>query len=185
MSVSAELLRQRCAPIEMLVLDVDGVLTDGSIIYGEGGLEIKAFHVRDGAGVKIWHSLGKRSAIITGRTSRAVARRAAELGISPVFQGAADKGAAFEQVLGAVRLQPVQICCLGDDLPDCPLFATCGLAVAVSDASLEVKNAAHYVTTSSGGRGAVRETIELILRSQGRWQQVLERFACPLLPGVV
>jgi 3-deoxy-D-manno-octulosonate 8-phosphate phosphatase (KDO 8-P phosphatase) len=169
-------LAQRCAPVELLVVDVDGVLTDGGIVYADNGTEIKAFHVRDGSGLKIWQYLGKRSAIITGRISRVVDVRAAEVGIDPVIQGALDKAPAFEQLLLQSGLTPEQVCFVGDDVPDLPAMRRCGLAVAVADACPECKEDAHYVTTAAGGRGAVREAIELILHCQGLWRHVVERF---------
>jgi 3-deoxy-D-manno-octulosonate 8-phosphate phosphatase (KDO 8-P phosphatase) len=168
-------LRDRCAPIEFLLLDVDGVLTDGSIVYGDDGVEWKRFHVRDGSGLKIWQHVGKRAGVITGRTSRTVEVRAAELGLAPVFQGATNKMLAYRQILAAGRWKPEQVCVVGDDLPDVPLLRNSGLAVAVADACSEARMAAHYVTRAAGGRGAVRETIELILRCQGHWQAVVER----------
>jgi 3-deoxy-D-manno-octulosonate 8-phosphate phosphatase (KDO 8-P phosphatase) len=169
-------LADRCARIEMLVLDVDGVLTDGGIIYADDGTELKQFHVRDGSGLKIWQYLGKRAAIITGRTSKVVTVRAAELGIAPVYQGAPEKMAAYRELLAAGGLRTEQVCFIGDDVPDLPLLLNCGLAVAVADACPEARAAAHYVTRAAGGRGAVREAIELILRCQGAWQRVVERF---------
>ncbi len=169
-------LNQRCARIELLVLDVDGVLTDGGIIYADDGAELKKFHVRDGSGLAIWKHLGKKSAIITGRTSRIVEVRAAELDISPVFQGKTEKLEPFRQILAATGLTAEQACFIGDDLPDLPVLRDCGLAVAVADACPEVLAEAHYVTRGSGGRGAVRETIELILGCQGLWQIVVDRF---------
>ena len=155
-------------------MDVDGVLTGGGIIYGDNGVELKVFHVRDGSGLKFWHQAGKRSAILSGRTSRAVDVRAAELGVGWVVQGAADKGSAYRQVLAATGLRPDQVCGVGDDLPDLPVLRNCGLAVAVADACPEVRQEAHFVTRAAGGAGAVRETIELILRCQGRWQAVVD-----------
>jgi 3-deoxy-D-manno-octulosonate 8-phosphate phosphatase (KDO 8-P phosphatase) len=169
-------LRERCAAIEVLVLDVDGVLTDGRIIYDDRGVEQKMFHVRDGSGIKIWQLAGKHAAIVTGRSSRVVEIRAAELGIQPVWQGAADKLAAYRQILASGPWRPGQACCIGDDIPDLPLLSHCGLAVAVADACPEVQAAAHYVTRTAGGRGAVREAIELILQCQGRWQPIVDRF---------
>jgi 3-deoxy-D-manno-octulosonate 8-phosphate phosphatase (KDO 8-P phosphatase) len=169
-------LQERCRGIELLVLDVDGVLTDGSIIYGDTGVEVKAFHVRDGSGLKIWQQAGKRVAVVSGRSSRVVAKRAAELDITPVFQGVADKLAAFRQILAAMKFLPQQACCMGDDLPDLPLLRNCGLAVAVADACSETKAVAHFVTGIPGGRGAVRETVELILQCQGRWQMAVDHF---------
>jgi 3-deoxy-D-manno-octulosonate 8-phosphate phosphatase (KDO 8-P phosphatase) len=169
-------LSERCKAIEMLVVDVDGVLTDGAIIYGNDDMELKAFHVRDGSGLKIWRGLGKRAALITGRTSRVVERRAAELDLSPVVQGASEKIAAYRQILSTTGLHPDQVGVIGDDLPDLPVLRNCGLAIAVADACPEVIADAHYVTHAAGGRGAVREAIELILRCQGHWQYVVERF---------
>jgi 3-deoxy-D-manno-octulosonate 8-phosphate phosphatase (KDO 8-P phosphatase) len=169
-------LSGRCAAIELLVLDVDGVLTDGLIVYADNGVEIKAFHVRDGSGLKLWQLAGKRAAVISGRRSRAVEVRAAELGIDPVIQGEAAKLAAYRRLLAGTALGPEQVAFVGDDLPDLPLLLNCGLGVAVADACAEVRTAAHYITQAQGGRGAVRETIELILRCQGRWQPLVERY---------
>jgi YrbI family 3-deoxy-D-manno-octulosonate 8-phosphate phosphatase len=169
-------LQQRCERIELLVLDVDGVLTDGSIIYADNDVEVKTFHVRDGSGLKLWQMAGKRSAIISGRTSRIVNVRAAELDIVVVVQGAMDKLAAFEQLLQSQGLRPEQAAFVGDDVPDLPVLRRCGLAVAVADACPEVVEEAHYVTRLPGGHGAVREAIELILKAQGLWTKLLERY---------
>jgi 3-deoxy-D-manno-octulosonate 8-phosphate phosphatase (KDO 8-P phosphatase) len=169
-------LSQRCDAIELLVLDVDGVLTDGAIVYTDNGVEVKAFHVRDGSALKLWQIEGKQAAIISGRTSRAVEVRAAELGVAPVLQGRADKLAAYRELLAGLGVRPEQACCVGDDLPDLPLLRNCGLAVAAADACPEARADAHYVTRTPGGRGAVREAIELILRCQGRWQRAVERY---------
>ena len=171
-------LRRRCEAIELLVLDVDGVLTDGSIIYADDGVEVKAFHVRDGSGLKLWHQAGKRSALITGRSSPAVEVRAAELGVGFVTQGASAKLPAYRELLARAGARPEEVCYVGDDLPDLPPLRHCGLAVAVADACAEVRAEAHYVTRAPGGRGAVREAVELILRCQGHWQEVVAR-----LPG--
>ena len=169
-------LSQRCAKIELLVLDVDGVLTEGSITYADDSTEVKHFHVRDGSGLAIWKHVGKRAAIITGRSSPIVEVRAAELNIAPVFQGATQKLEPFLQILSATGFSADQACFIGDDLPDLPVMRSCGLAVAVADACPEVRAEAHYVTRCPGGRGAVRETIELILHCQGHWQKMIERF---------
>jgi 3-deoxy-D-manno-octulosonate 8-phosphate phosphatase (KDO 8-P phosphatase) len=168
-------LAQRAAAIELLLLDVDGVLTDGRIVYTDNGVELKTFHVRDGSGLKLWHLAGKKSAILSGRTSKAVEVRAAELGVGLVLQGISDKRAGFQQVLMQTRLRAEQVCCVGDDIPDLPLLRQCGLAVAVADACPEARSAAQYVTQAAGGAGAVRETIELILRCQDRWQKLVEQ----------
>ena len=170
-------LEDRCRAIELLVLDVDGVLTDGGIIYEDPVVELKQFHVRDGAGIKFWHQVGKGTAIITGRISRIVQGRALELGIAYLAQGAEDKLAVFHAVLAGIKVRPEQVCMVGDDLPDLPVLRNCGLACAVADACVEVRATAHYVTSLPGGRGAVREVIERILRCQGLWQSVLAQFA--------
>jgi 3-deoxy-D-manno-octulosonate 8-phosphate phosphatase (KDO 8-P phosphatase) len=168
----ADSLHSRCQRLEMLVLDVDGVLTDGSIIYSDRGEEIKAFHVRDGSGLKFWLRLGKKAGVITGRSSPIVARRVQELGLTSVIQGAEDKNLALTRMLAEQKVEAAAVCCVGDDLPDLPLLKQAGFAVAVADACGEAKAAAHFVTTAAGGRGAVREVVELILRSQGRWHEV-------------
>jgi 3-deoxy-D-manno-octulosonate 8-phosphate phosphatase (KDO 8-P phosphatase) len=169
-------LIQRCARIEVLVLDVDGVLTDGRIIYTDAGEELKAFHVRDGSGLKLWTSLGKQAGIITGRRSAIVERRAKELGIAAVAQGVDDKKAALVQMLASLGRKPDEACVVGDDIVDVPMMRAAGLAAAVADACEEAKEDADYVTQSRGGRGAVREVIELILRAQGRWQEIVARY---------
>ncbi len=173
--ITARTLRDRCLAVELLVLDVDGVLTGGGIVHGGGGLELKAFHVRDGSALKVWHGCGKRTAVLTGRRSAAVEVRAAELGVGFVVQGAGDKLAAFRDVLARAGVAPGAACCVGDDLPDLPLLLRCGLAVATADACPEARAAAHYVTRAPGGRGAVREAAELVLRCQGAWQSAVER----------
>lgn len=164
-------LRERCTAIELLIVDVDGVLTAGGIAYGSPELEIKEFHVRDGSGLKVWHRAGKRSGLITGRSSPVVERRAAELGIGFVVQGAADKEPAYRRLLAEAGVSDEAVCYVGDDLPDVPLLRVCGLAVAVADACAETRAIAHYLTQAAGGRGAVRETIELILRCQRHWPE--------------
>lgn len=165
-------LAQRCQAIQLLVLDVDGVLTEGSVTYQAMGstiLEEKRFHVRDGSGLVTWHKRGRHSAIITGRSSPIVEKRASELGIGQVIQGSRDKRVSLEQILSHYGIDTGQVACVGDDTPDLPMLQFCELAVAVADACSEVLNVAHYVTQAPGGRGAVREVIERILRCQGQW----------------
>jgi 3-deoxy-D-manno-octulosonate 8-phosphate phosphatase (KDO 8-P phosphatase) len=169
-------LSQRCARIELLVLDVDGVLTDGSIIYADNNTEIKQFHVRDGSGLALWKHVGRKSAIITGRSSPIVEVRAREAGIDSIFQGKAQKWGPFQQILFETGLTADQACFIGDDVPDLPVMRSCGLAIAVADACPDVLTEAHYVTQAPGGRGAVRESIELILGCQGQWQPLVQRF---------
>src|ERR1043166_6543869 len=168
-------LVERCARIEMLVLDVDGVLTDGCIRYTDQGAEIKAFHVRDGSGLKLWTTQGKKAGIITRRRWAIAQGRADELGIASVVQGADKKQAALVQMLASLGVGPEQTCAVGDDIVDVPVLRAVGLAVAVADACSEAKEDAHYVTQAAGGRGAVREVIELIMRAQGAWQEIVAR----------
>ena len=168
-------LQERCSAIELLVVDVDGVLTEGGIVHGSAGLELKQFHVRDGFGLRCWQRAGKRAAIITGRSSPVVEVRALEVGIGSVVQGAAEKLPAYRRLLAETGLLPGQVCYVGDDLPDLPPLRNCGLAAAVADAAAEVRAAAHYVTRNAGGRAAVREVVELILRCQGVWQPMTDR----------
>ncbi len=155
---------------------MDGVLTDGSIVYSDAGEELKRFHVRDGSGLKLWLAAGKRAEVVSGRASPAVARRMAELGVAPVLQGRDDKPAAFAEVLAALGLSAEQACAVGDDLPDLPVMLRAGLAVAVADACAEVRAAAHYTTPVPGGRGAVRDAVEWVLKLQGRWADLTARY---------
>ncbi len=168
----------RARAVRLVILDVDGVLTDGRIIYGTGDIELKAFDVQDGHGVKLFHRAGLRTAILTGRTSEIVARRAEELGIASgdVVQGARDKLAAYRDLLARHSLPDAHAACVGDDVTDLPLFARAGLAVAVPGAVPEARAAAHYVTRRAGGRGAVREVLDLILKAQGLWDDALARY---------
>jgi 3-deoxy-D-manno-octulosonate 8-phosphate phosphatase (KDO 8-P phosphatase) len=172
--VADDTLSTRAARIELLLLDVDGVLTDGSIIYADEG-EWKRFHVRDGSGLKFWRESGKRAAILSGRTSHAVTRRAAELGIDPVIQGRSEKLPGLEELLRATGLAAEQVCAVGDDLPDLPVLRRTGLAIAVADACREVREAADYITAAPGGRGAVRDAIEWLMNLQGTWDGVLAK----------
>jgi 3-deoxy-D-manno-octulosonate 8-phosphate phosphatase (KDO 8-P phosphatase) len=167
----------RCQPIELMLSDVDGVLTDGRVILDNQGIETKAFHIRDGMGIRLWQKAGYRFGLITMRSSHAVRMRAAELGIDPVRQGADDKWEAARQILAELGLQPQQACYLGDDLPDLAAVRSAGLGVAVADACEELRRTAHYVTRAPGGHGAVRETIELVLKAQGRWDDIVKTFA--------
>jgi 3-deoxy-D-manno-octulosonate 8-phosphate phosphatase (KDO 8-P phosphatase) len=172
-------LAARAARIELLLLDVDGVLTDGSIVYSDTGEELKRFHVRDGSGLKFWLAAGKRAAIVSGRASPAVDRRAVELGVGPVLQGRADKLAALDELLQALGLTADRVCAIGDDLPDLPVLTRVGLAVAVADACPEVRAAAHLTTITPGGRGAVRDAVEWLLKLQGRWDDLIAPYRPP------
>ena len=159
---------ERARAVRLAIFDVDGVLTDGTLWIGEDGEAFKAFNILDGHGVKMLQAAGVAVAILSGRESRAVSRRAAELSIEHVVQGAADKLAAFERLVEAAGVLPGDCAFVGDDLPDLPVLQHCGFAVAVANAVETVKAAAHYVTRAPGGRGAVREFCELVLRSRGQ-----------------
>lgn len=166
-------LAARCAPIELLVMDVDGVLTDGVIAVDDRGVESKHFFVRDGSAIALWRRAGHRAAILSGRWAPVVDRRASELGIAPVVQGASDKRASLRDLLGRLDLDRRQVCYMGDDLPDLPALLDAGLSACPADAAPEVRDAAHVVAAAPGGRGAVRELVELILRQQGRWEALV------------
>jgi len=159
---------ERARSIRLAIFDVDGVMTDGTLFIGAQGEAFKAFNTLDGHGVKMLQSAGVAAAIISGRSSEAVARRAAELAIAHVAQGSSDKVAAFEALIAMLDLTEEQCAFVGDDLPDLAVMRRCGLAVAVANAAEPVKAAAHYVTRASGGRGAVREFCELVLEAQGQ-----------------
>lgn len=161
--------------VAALVMDVDGVLTGGEIIYGPGG-EWKVFSVKDGHGFRLASRAGLLTAVITGRRSDVVAVRARELGVTAVVQGAVNKGRALDRVAARLGVDLQQICYIGDDLVDLPVMRRVGFPVAVADAAEEVKAAALWVTQRPGGAGAVREVIELILKSQNRWQSVIQPY---------
>ena len=169
-------LDERCQQIELVLSDVDGVLTDGSVVIDNQGIETKFFHVRDGLGIKLWQKAGYRFGLITHRSAQAVKMRAGELDIAIMRQGAEDKLATLHDILGELQMVPAQTCYVGDDLPDLPVIRAVGLGVAVADAVAEVRRAAHYVTSAAGGRGAVRETIEMILKAQRRWDDVIQGY---------
>jgi 3-deoxy-D-manno-octulosonate 8-phosphate phosphatase (KDO 8-P phosphatase) len=161
----------RARAVRLAIFDVDGVMTDGTLYIGGQGEAFKAFNILDGHGVKMLQSAGVATAIISGRSSDAVVRRASELSIIHVVQGAKDKLAAFDELTARLGVQPAECAFMGDDLPDLPVMRNCGFAVAVANAVDAVKSAAHYVTRASGGRGAVREFCELVLRAQGQLAQ--------------
>ena len=173
MKISAG-VKRRAKRIRLLLMDVDGVLTNGTVClqaFPDGSVaELKVFNAHDGAGVKLASIVGLRSGMITGRNSPATTQRAHEMGVEFVFQGQARKTAAYEEILQRAGVKDEETAYIGDDLPDLPLLKRAGLAVAVGDAVVEVKRAAHYVTRANGGGGAAREVVELILKAQGRWE---------------
>lgn len=152
--------------IQLLCLDVDGVLTDGAIQIDDMGVETKRFHVRDGTGLRMWMRMGGHVAIITGRRGMAVRHRADELGIRHVLQGSSDKLADFRGLLQHLNLKASEAAMMGDDLPDLPILRMCGYPMAVSDAIPEVRSIARFVTVRPGGQGAVREAIEHLLQAR-------------------
>lgn len=162
--------------IKTLILDVDGVLTDGHILINDRGEEFKSFHVRDGQGLKLLMHAGIEVMIVSGRKSDAVLHRAKELGIRDVYQGVKDKGALLKRLVKQKKLESQHLCCIGDDLADLPLFRQAALSIAVADAAPEVRQEAGIITESGGGKGAVREACEIILKSLGIWEKTLSSF---------
>ena len=169
-------VERRAAGVRLLLLDCDGVLTDGRITPSGVGEELKSFHTRDGHGLVMLHRAGLRSGIISGRRSRLVELRAADLGVSYVRQGALDKVEVFESLLAEAGVPEAEVAYVGDDVVDIPLMRRSGLAVAVADATPDTRAAAHHVTRLPGGAGAVREVCELILKAQGLWEGLMERY---------
>ena len=168
-------VRARAKKIRVLLMDVDGVLTDGHVwlLSRRDGTasELKGFSAYDGAGLKLARAAGLRTGVITGRESSAVAQRSRECELEFVFQGRASKLGAYEEILQATGASESEVAYVGDDLPDLPVLQRVGFAIAVANAALEVKHAAHYVTVRTGGEGAVREVIELIVKAQGKWEE--------------
>jgi len=160
MSKYPEEILDRAKKIKLLLMDCDGVLTDGRLYYGPTGEELKVFHAHDGQGIVEWHAAGFRSGIISGRNSPIVAMRAEQLGIEFIWQGRKDKINAFNEIVAASGIEPAEIAFIGDDTPDAEVFPLVGLAIAVGDAPEAVKDAANYITQASGGHGAVREVID-------------------------
>ncbi len=178
--LSAPLLR-RAKKVKLLLMDVDGVLTDGKIYYLPGPkgefVESKTFHSRDGAGIRLAHLGGIKTGFITGRESGVVSHRAKELGIHYLYQAAGTKGSSLDRILKASGFQADQVCFVGDDIVDLPVLRRVGLAVAVADCDPTLRRQVHYVTRARGGAGAVRETVELILHAQNQLRKISERIA--------
>lgn len=175
-AVSRRWLQGRAKRIRLLLLDVDGVLTDGRITYGSAGLEILSFHVRDGLALKVAQKAGITVGLVSGRKSEAFLRRAEELHLLEVHAGVEDKMHVYRQLLTRYHLEDADVAYMGDDLPDLPVLQRAGLAIAVADAPAEVRSIAHLVTSLPGGRGAVREAVEWLLKSQGVWDRVCADF---------
>ncbi len=166
----------RARGVRLALLDVDGVLTDGRLWYGESGEAFKSFHILDGHGLKMLAASGIATGLLSGRDSPAAAARARELGLAHVMLGVSDKLARFEELAGRLGLEPSQCAFVGDDLPDLPVMRRCGLAVAVANAVPEVKAVAHHVTAARGGEGAVREFCEFVMRAQGTLDASTDRY---------
>ena len=175
-------LLQRAGNIRLVLMDVDGVWTDGTLFYvpgasEDGGMvEVKAFNSQDGIGLRWAHAAGLKTGLISGRESPGVAHRARMLGVTYVYQNLLEKIPPYEEICADAGVEDHQVAFLGDDLTDLPLINRVGLGVAVANARDEVKRAAHYVTTASGGRGAVREVLEIVMKSQDLWQAVVDRY---------
>lgn len=169
------MIEERAKKIKLLILDVDGVLTDGRIIYDNFGDEIKYFNVYDGFGMALLHKAGIKSIIITAKKTRIVERRARDMHIAKVYSDYR-KLKVYERVVKKFNVKDEEVCFIGDDLIDLPVLKRAGLSVAPPEAVEEVKNSCHYITKKSGGKGAVRELVEIILKSQGLWHNVIAEY---------
>ena len=171
---------ERARKIRLLIMDVDGVWTDGKLYYVPGGdndmCEVKGFNTQDGMGLRWAHAAGLKTGIISGRTSPGVTHRANMLGVSYIYQEYLEKIPPYEEICQDAGVSDDEVAYLGDDLPDIPLIHRVGLGVATSNARLEVKQQADYITTAAGGDGAIRELIELIMQAQGSWDAVLQKY---------
>jgi 3-deoxy-D-manno-octulosonate 8-phosphate phosphatase (KDO 8-P phosphatase) len=176
MSLSAEELQARARRLRLILLDVDGVLTDGTVAIHSTGGESKSFHIRDGAAI-IWaRREGLEVGLLSGRPSEATSRRAAELGITLVLQAGPDKMRSYQEVLAARTCEDDEVAYMADDLLDLAVLGRVGLSAAPADAVAEVRNQVHWVSTHPSGRGAVRELLELVLRAQGKWDRIVKTF---------
>ncbi|MFO0828820.1 MAG: HAD hydrolase family protein [Phycisphaerales bacterium] len=169
--------------VKLLVLDVDGVLTDGSIHISDSGEETKRFHVRDGCGLRVWQALGYEVAVLTGRVGMSLRHRLDELGIRHVVNGSKEKGADIARLCASIGVDPLDAAMLGDDLPDLPALRAVGYPMAVHDAAPEVVALARYRTPRAGGNGAVRDAIEHLLSARGRWDEAVAHFDRPAAHG--
>jgi len=167
---------EKAKKIKLLILDVDGVLTDGKLFFDNEGNEYKSFHARDGHGIKLLRETGVEVAVISGRKSNSVALRMKNLGIAHVYQGHEDKRAAFHEIIEKIGVTPEQAAHVGDDLLDLPIMTRVGLAIAVADANFAVKHRADWCTTLSGGNGAVREVCDFIMQAQGYFDEIVNAY---------
>ncbi len=169
-------IRDKARKIKLLLVDVDGVLTDGGIVLNDRGEEIKRFDVRDGHGIRLLLRAGLQIGLITGRISKVVSHRARDLGIRIVYQKAYNKLEVYQKIKRKSRLKDEEIAYVGDDIVDLPVLRRVGLAMTVKDSWAELKPQVDYVTASEGGRGAVREIVELLLKAQGKWKELTGRY---------
>ncbi|MBT3279821.1 MAG: HAD hydrolase family protein [Phycisphaerales bacterium] len=169
-------LLKKIAKIELIVMDVDGVMTPGDVMYPGATGEIKTFNTKDGAGMKYWIRAGGRMAWITGRGGEPVERRAKELGVDELRQDVKAKRPVLDEVLETMGIAPKNVCVIGDDLTDLPMMYPCAMSACPGDAVAEVKDYVDYVCTLPGGRGCVRELVEVILKNSGRWDQIMARY---------
>lgn len=171
--MSDDALARRCRALKLVLTDVDGVMTDGRVLFLPDGKEATAFNIRDGLGLVLARRAGLRTGLLSGRSSEVVARRAAELGMAVVRQGVRDKAAALREILGEQALAADEVAYVGDDVNDLPVLSEVGLSAAPADAPFEVRACAFMVLTARGGEGCVREFVEAILRARGDWERVL------------
>ncbi|MCF6251053.1 MAG: 3-deoxy-manno-octulosonate-8-phosphatase KdsC [Methylococcaceae bacterium] len=167
---------EKVKKLKLLILDVDGVLTDGRLFFDDNGKEYKSFHARDGHGIKLLRQTGVEVAIISGRKSNSVALRMKSLGIEYVYQGHENKIAAFNEIIQSLSIEPEQVAHVGDDLLDLPVMTRVGLAIAVNDANFAVREYADWCTETPGGMGAVREVCDFIMQAQGTFDSVLKSY---------
>jgi 3-deoxy-D-manno-octulosonate 8-phosphate phosphatase (KDO 8-P phosphatase) len=174
--MTAEEIKEKALKIKLLIVDVDGVLTDGRIVHGNYGDELKFFDVQDGLGLALLSRAGFKTVVITAKKSPINHRRAKEIRITKLYQNVDDKLKVYEKLLRKFKLQHEEVCYVADDLVDLPVFTRVGLAVAVKNAVEEVKARAHYLTAKGGGRGAVREVTDMLLKHQNKWNEVTEKY---------
>ncbi|PCI62298.1 MAG: 3-deoxy-manno-octulosonate-8-phosphatase KdsC [Methylophilaceae bacterium] len=176
MSEVTETVLARAKNIKVIIFDVDGVMTDGGLTIGDDAQEYKTFHAHDGLGMKLLKKSGVQMAIITGRTSKVVTTRAETTGIAHFYQGVEDKLVAFNDLIKELNVKPEEAAFMGDDIVDVPPMLRCGLAISVPAAPSSVKERAHYVTTRQGGKGAVREVCELLMKAQGTYDAITAQY---------
>ena len=171
-----EALQEKIKSVRVLILDVDGVLTDGEVIFDDAGRETKHFNVRDGHGLRMLMRYEVEVVLLTGRTSQVVNHRALDLGINEVYQGVCNKLDVFEEILRKKNIVAAETAFVGDDVVDVPVLRRAGFSATVADASADLKNVVDYITDHNGGRGAVREICEIILKAKGKWPEVAARY---------